>query len=92
MVKRELPAEKDITFYLPKFLLVFAVFFAAVVKFELRTVVQIDTSVSFWPKKVKCWHFEGDFVRQAAHWQSCHLGGSYLFMKYDVFRQNAEYF
>ena len=26
------------------------------------------------------------------HWQSCHLGGSHLFMKYDVFRQNAEFF
>ena len=26
------------------------------------------------------------------HWQSCHQGGSYLFMKYDVFRQNAEFF
>ena len=26
------------------------------------------------------------------HWQSCLLGGSYLFMKYDVFRQNAEFF
>ena len=25
-------------------------------------------------------------------WQSCHLGGSYLFMKYDVFIQNAEFF
>ena len=26
------------------------------------------------------------------HWQSCRLGGSHLFMKYDVFRQNADFF
>ena len=31
-------------------------------KFELKIVDQIGTSVSFWPKKVKCWHFEGDCV------------------------------
>ena len=31
-------------------------------KFELKNVEQIGTSVSFWPKKVKCWNFEGDCV------------------------------
>ena len=28
----------------------------------------------------------------APHWQSCRLGGSYLFMKYDVFRQMPIFF
>ena len=31
-----------------------------VIKFELKNVNQIGTSVSFWPKKVKCWNFECD--------------------------------
>ena len=31
-------------------------------KFELETVDQIGTSVSFWPRKGKCWHFEDDCV------------------------------
>ena len=29
---------------------------------EHKNVDQIGTSVSFWPKKVKCWNFEGDCV------------------------------
>ena len=33
-----------------------------VIKFELKNVDQIGTSVSFWPKKVKYWNFEGDCV------------------------------
>ena len=33
-----------------------------VIKFELKIVDRIGTSVSFWPKKVKCWNFEGDCV------------------------------
>ena len=33
-----------------------------VIKFELKIVDQIDMSVSFWPKRVKCWNFEGDCV------------------------------
>ena len=36
-----------------------------VIKFEFKNVDQIGTSVSFWPKKVKCWNFEGDCVQTA---------------------------
>ena len=31
-----------------------------VISLSLRFVDQIGTSVKFWPKKVKCWNFEGD--------------------------------
>ena len=31
-----------------------------VISLSLRFVDQIGTSVRFWPKKVKCWNFEGD--------------------------------
>ena len=33
-----------------------------VIKIELKIVDQIGTSVCLWPKKVKCWNFEGDCV------------------------------
>ena len=33
-----------------------------IINIELKIVDQIDTSVSFWPKKVKWWNFEGDCV------------------------------
>ena len=49
-----------------------------VTSLSLRFVDQIGTSVRFCPAK-------------RLHWQRCHLGGSYLFMKYDVI-QNAEFF
>ena len=66
-----------------------------VIKFELRCVEQIVTSASFWPKKVKCWNFENDCVPngstdKVAAWGGG--GGSYLFMQYDVFKQNADFF
>ena len=63
-----------------------------VISLSLRFVNQIGTSVRFWPKKVKCWNFDSDCEQTRLHWQSCHLGGSYLFMKYDVFLQKAEFF
>ena len=61
-----------------------------VTSLSLRFVDQIGTSVRFWPKKVKCWNFEGDceqngFTGKVATW-------GFLFMKYDVFIQNAEFF
>ena len=31
-------------------------------KFELNLAEEIGTSVSFWPKNVKCWNFEGNCV------------------------------
>ena len=58
---------------------------------------QIGMSVSFniknrnLPPPPKCWHFE-DIVCQTATLEKLPPGGSYLFMKYDVFRQNADFF
>ena len=72
-----------------------------VIRFELRIRDQIGPSVSFDikngnpPPPPKCWHFEDDCVPngstgKVAGWGGG--GGSYLFMKYDVFRQNADFF
>ena len=61
-----------------------------VIKIELKIVDQIVTSVSFWPKLVKCWNFEGDCVPNGSTGKVATWEGSYLFMKYDVFRQNAK--
>ena len=62
-----------------------------VIRLSLRFVDQISTSVRFWPKKwmLKLWR---RLWAKRLHWQSCHLGRSYIFMKYDVFIQNAEFF
>ena len=66
-----------------------------VIRIELRIFDQIVTSVSFEPKNgnpPKYSNCEDKCVPKRLHWQSYHLGGSYLFMKYDVFRQNADFF
>ena len=55
-------------------------------------VDQIGTSVRFWPKNVKCSNFEGDCVPNGSSGIVATWGDFYLFMKYDVFRQNAEFF
>ena len=70
---------------------------AIVIGITLKIFDQIVTSVSFGrkngdPPSPKCWNFEDDCVSKRLHWQSCRLGSSYLFMKYDVFRQNADFF
>ena len=59
-------------------------------KFEFF-IDQIGTSVRFWPKKVKCWNFEGDCEQNGSTGKVASWGDSYLFMKYDVFIQNAEF-
>ena len=63
-----------------------------VIKFELRCVEQIVTSACFWPKKVECLNIEDDCVPNGSTDKIAAWGGSYLFMKYDVFRHNAELF
>ena len=62
-----------------------------VIKIELKIVDQIGTSVSFWPKK---WNAETlkTIVCQTAPLAKLPPGFFYLLMKYDVFRQNAEFF
>ena len=63
-----------------------------VIEIELKIVDQIGTSVSFCPKK---WNVE---TLKAIVCQTAPLaklppgGGGYLFMKYDIFRPNAECF
>ena len=63
-----------------------------VISLSLRFVDQIGTSVRFWQKKSEMLKLWRRLWAKRLHWQSCHLGGSYLFMKYDVFIQNAEFF
>ena len=58
---------------------------------DFKLAYQISTSVSFWPKKRNSKLCRRLCAKQL-HRQSCLLGGSYLFMKYDVFRQNAIFF
>ena len=66
-----------------------------VIWIELRIFDQIVTSVSFGPKKWNPLRNAGTLktiVCQAAPLAKLPLGGSYLFMKCDVFRQNADFF
>ena len=63
-----------------------------VISLSLRFVDQIGTSVRFWPKKSEMLKLWRRLWAKWLHWQSCLLGGSYLFMKYDVFIQIAEFF
>ena len=66
-----------------------------VIRIEFRNFDQIVTSVSFGPKNgnppemLELWR---RLCVKRLHWQSCRLGSSYIFMKYDVFRQNADLF
>ena len=63
-----------------------------VIKIEHKIIDQIGVICQFLAKKsvmLKLWR---RLCAKRLHWQSCHLGGSYLFMKFDVFRQNAEFF
>ena len=69
-----------------------------VIRFGLRIRDQIGTSVSFGIKNenpppppyemLALWR---RLCTKWLHWQSCRLGGSYFFMRYDVFRQNADF-
>ena len=45
-------------------------------KMVLKIVVQIGTSVSFWPKKVKCPNFEGNCVPNDSTGKVATWGGS----------------
>ena len=67
-----------------------------VIRIELGIFDQIVTSVSFGPKNgnppPKCWHFEDDCVPNGSTGKVAAWVGSYLFMKYDVFRQNGDFF
>ena len=61
-----------------------------------RIFDQIVTSASVWLKKVKCWNFEDVCAANAttgkvATWGGGGGGGSYLFMKYGVFIQDADF-
>ena len=63
-----------------------------VITIELRIFNQIVTSVSFEPKNEnppEMLKLCRRLCAKTAPLQSCRLGGSYLFMKYDVFRQNV---
>ena len=63
-----------------------------VVSLNLRMYLeQIGTSVSFSQKKLNAETLKA-IVCQTAPLAKLPPGGSYLFMKYDVFRQNAEFF
>ena len=65
---------------------------AMVIRIELMIFDQIVTSVSFGPKignLPEIWNFEDDCVPNGSTSKVAAWGGSYLFMKYDVFRQNA---
>ena len=70
-----------------------------VIRFELRIRDQIATSVRFDIKNGNPPLNAGTLKtivcicrNTYTQWQSCRLGGSYLFMKYDGFRQNADFF
>ena len=66
-----------------------------VIRIELRIFGQIVTAVSFGPKTGMINDQPGTLktiVRQTAPLAKSPPGGSYLFMKYDVFRQNADFF
>ena len=66
-----------------------------VIRIELRIFDQIVTSVSFDIKNGNSPRNAGTlktFVCQTAPRAKLPPGGSYLFMKYDVFRQNADFF
>ena len=62
-----------------------------VISLSLRIVDQIGTSVRFWPKKLNAETLKA-IVSKTAPLTKLPSGGSYLFMKYDVFIQNAEFF
>ena len=67
-----------------------------VIRIELKIVDQIGTPVSFWPKKGSAETLKAIVCQTAPlaklppAWGGG--GGSYLFMKYDVFRQNTDFF
>ena len=64
-----------------------------VTRIELRIFDQIVMSVSFGPKNGNPPRNAGTLktiVAKRLNWQTCRLGVSYLFMKYDVFRQGME--
>ena len=68
-----------------------------VIRIELRIFDQIVTSVSFGPKTVipplpPNARTLKTIVCQTAQLAKLPPGGSYSFMKYDVFRQNADFF
>ena len=65
-----------------------------VIRIELRIFDKIVTSVSFGPKNGNQGNAEPlkTIVCQTAPLTKLRLGGSFLFMKYDVFRQNADFF
>ena len=66
-----------------------------VIKIALKIVDQIVASFSFWPKKGNAETLK-TIVCQTAALERLPPGGggggSYLFMKSDVFRQNADFF
>ena len=66
-----------------------------VIKIELRIFDQIVTSVSFGPKTgipPEMLALCRRLCAKRLHWQSCHLRGSYLFMKYDVSDKITDFF
>ena len=70
-----------------------------VIRIELRIFDQIVTSVCFGPKTgipppppPNCRNFENDCVLNGSTGKVAAWGGSYLFMKYDIFKQNADFF
>ena len=67
-----------------------------VIRIELGMFDQIVTSVSFWPKKGNAETLK-TIVCQLSPLaklqpEAFSPGSSYLFMKYDVFRQNEDFF